>query len=175
MRTIETTGGPLMGIDRQSLSRWGGVFHSSFFAENSSFANDYEEMCGQLEGRRSTNLSTLKGTHAEAILIDLPLPTFIVEANGTSVHLIQVWSSEQGWSKSRITMIDFQNADNWGDGVSFFCGGGEFVIFDSSCSHEEIEDHFSIYLERGEYKCESCQQKRKGQANIVLIRMLKQA
>ncbi len=175
MKLIKSTGGPLMGINRQSLSQWGGVFHSSFFGNGFTFENDYEEMCRDLDRKISTNLSMLKGLRSEAFLIDLPLPTFIVEAGGTSVYLVQIWSSEQGWSESSITMDDFQTATDWRGAVEFFCGGGEFLIFDSSCSHEDIDDHFSLFLERGTYRCESIHQKRKGQAEIVLIRMLKHA
>lgn len=132
-------------------------------------------MTDQLEKRISTNLSLIKGMNAEAILIDLPLPTFIVEADGASVHLVQIWNSERGWSKSCLTMQDFYSATGWKGCVEFFCGGGEFVIFDSSCPHDDLDEHFSISLEGGAYRCESCHQKREGQAEIVLIRMIRQA
>lgn len=36
-------------------------------------------------------------------------------------------------------------------------------------------EHFSVFLEKATYRCESCDQKREGEARIVLIRMLKQA
>ena len=175
MNLLDLDGGPLLCIDRMSLSQWGGVFRSSFFGSESTSANDYEEMCKRLSRRKSENLSLVKGVNAEALLIGIPLPTLIVEADGSSVYLVQIWSSEQGWSESSLTMDDFRSAADWRGDVRFFCGGGEFVIFDSSCSHEDIENHFSIYLERGVYRCESCHQKRKGQAEIVLISMLKQA
>lgn len=175
MNLIRFDGGPLLGIDRTSLSQWGGVLHKSFFGNAVASENDYEEMCERLGQRRSTNLSLIKGAAAEAILIDIPLPTIIIEADGSSVQLVQIWSSEQGWSESSLTMDDFRDAADWRGSVEFFCGGGEFVIFDSSCPHEDIDEHFSMSLNRGTYRCESCHQKRQGQAEIVLIRMIKRA
>ena len=71
-------------------------------------------------------------------------------------------------------MDDFRSAAEWHGRVQFFCGGGEFIIFDSSCPSYEIEEHFSLFLERGTYRGEACRQKRKGQAEIVLIRVIKQ-
>ena len=175
MRTLKTTGGPLLCIDRESLLQWGGVLYSHFFGENSAFQNDYEEICDFLDRCPPSDISMVKGALSEVFIINLPLPTFIVETDDKSIHLVQIWSSERGWSRSNLTIDDFRNVTSWDETVEFSCRGGEFLIFDSSCPYDEIDDHFSVFLEKGSYRCESFYDKRKGQANIVLIRMLKQA
>lgn len=175
MKKIQSFGGPFLCIDRQSLSQWGGVFQSSFFGESSAFQNDYEEICDYLSHRPPSDISVVQGALSEAFTINISLPTFIINADGNSIYLLQIWSSEQGWSESNITVNDFQSVTDWDSTVEFSCRGGEFLIFDSSCPHDEIDEQFNVFFERGIYRCDSFYDKRKGQANIVLIRMLKQA
>lgn len=153
MKTIQSNGGPIMGLNRDHLGSWGGVDRMQFMGADPPCENDYEALGAVLSRARPVSVLRLQGVTANALLLAMPLETAVIAADGNSAYLAQVHYADPKWSFDMITRNDFERAPyNFDKIVDFTTENGEYVFFDAAWPGNEIRnDCLIVPFDAGRY------------------------
>ena len=155
MKQIQSAGGPLIGLDRDHLDLWSGVFGKKFVDRSTKFKNDYEAAGYLTDGRTfpPCTVARIDGDSASGVLIAEPDSTALLQIDADAVYIAQIECCEPGWDFSLINKEDFQKAIFRSENsVTFFCQSCQYVIFDSAYKGENCGDDCLIFnLDRGKH------------------------
>ena len=147
MHWIESTGGPLILIDRLFLSKWGGVRRSS----DLNYGSDYERACDTGDYAETISISG-----GEALILgDEPNRATIISRSSEEIIIVRWrWAPSEKAVQEHLEKLDdkhFENATN----LRIRFQGEEAIMFDSSLSGSELDDSIIVKLTPGEYLVET--------------------
>lgn len=144
MYWIESSGGPLILIERELVSSWGG----DNISENKYFASDYDRACSVDD--YAAKISIASGS--AVIIADEPCRTAIIQRSETECIVVR-WK----WALCEADIIEavskaedqaFPNAEYFT--IEF--NSGKFIIFDAVLKGDEVMERLEGNLTPGIYK-----------------------
>lgn len=174
MKTIQSEGGPLIGIDRTHLHRWTGIDGKEFIGEASPFATDYEAICS-LTDHEPRCIFELKDMIASGFLIVEPWETAILDIDQNAIYIAQIICGEPDWTFDQITIEYFENAITHEDeNFTFFTQSCSYILFDSAYPGKDIDNNYlSFDLDSGEYLMSSGFHESDDGTELTLIKIRK--
>lgn len=146
---IDSTGGPLVLMAKDTVRTWLGVLGSSSAVSDSR--SDYEIACSV-----DDYVGLIFSNEAPVIVLDQePLLTTWC-SNGASEGIIVrcVWADDLQRAEAAFSRFDSLATWERSDVVADF-PSGELVLFDSSASGRELDDKIEVKLEPGRYMIET--------------------
>ena len=177
MKTIQSEGGPLIGIDCTHLHRWTGIEGKGFIGEASPFATDYDAICSLLDERIHDPccIFKLKGIIASGFLIVEPWETAILDIDQSAIYIAQIICGDQNWTFDSVKKEYFDDAIyDEDDSFTFFSLSCKYMLFDSSYSGQKVGDDFLYFdLDSGKYSISSEIHESDDGTKLILVKITK--
>ena len=149
MKMVESLGGPLIGLGRNSINCWAGTD-----GDDAPVVSDYEAACNLTDGRsqRPCHVTKIVRNEIEALLITSPLETYLLPAKNVLACICQVIYGEPDWMPSMIDIDEVISSSLQPDeSITFTSTSCEYVLFDAAYAGSEIGDNFlSFGIPKGE-------------------------
>lgn len=177
MKTIQSAGGPLIGLDREHLQRWSGVIGKNFLSKDTCFTTDYEA-AGSLTNSKDAPpcaVALLNGERNFGILISMPFETAVIEISGQSTYIAQVKYSNADWRFDEKLFEYFRKADFLlKDSVNFSCQMGIYVLFDAAYASQNVGDDFLQFrMDAGNHVLSAAEYTPDGDTGLILYKIQK--
>ena len=176
MKSIVSGGGPLIAMRSTDIPLWGGVDRLNIFRNRSSRENDYEALCDIGANNPYQVTDVAAGSDFDILMLPMPLRTFIVDAGFDHIYIVQIETSEEGWSDHDLRASDFEAVTEWKDPIRIAIGDGPIVLFDSADVASDLRDYEVLFahLNEGTFLCEWSGQLWPGRARMNFIRLMEQ-
>ncbi len=173
MKTIQTAGGPLIGLDQDVAHRWCGNFGSGFVGENGIYSSDYDAAGAVSTKVPPVDVGTVRGEDYNGLLISMPFRTAIVGIEDGSVYIAQVENANMDWSFSKLGLNDFlcQNSKGYSE-VKFESPACTYILFDAAYAYEEVgDDCLKFPLREGRFVFSACHYNPDPETSLILYRI----
>lgn len=151
MKVAKSDGGPFIVLALNLKHRWSGIAGKRFIGERSPFPNDYEAAGSVVLRKPPRDIAKLSSEWGDALFLNMPFETTIVEADGRSASIAQVHYADEDWSFSRLSRADFEGV-RYDEHIPFSSDGSGLVIFDAAYPAEDVGDDFvSFELPPGDH------------------------
>jgi len=143
MHWIESSGGPLILIEKQFLDEWGGVETSS----DKNYTSDYDRACDTDE---YADVMSIPSGYA-VVLGDEPDRTTIkIQSEKEATIVRWRWAPSENVIQEVLNKLKLSIFDN-AEILRFCISGADIILFDSSFQGDETFDSLEATLKPGEY------------------------
>lgn len=165
---LNSTGGPLILLERSLLPSWGGNLEMSELQaeDNDAQITDYDRACSVEDYVGLIGV----GSGQALVLGDEPMQTaWLSEQSNTGILVRWHWATNEDSVDEALSSIP---SNIWEpNDVNLYLPHGDLILFDSSCRFDEIDSSISIRLETGTYNVHTAQYQPNENVSLLLHRL----
>jgi len=163
LQWIESTGGPLLLIEKNLLPAWCG-----YRFKEEGVLTDYERACKVLDYVGKVRIDDGYGL----VLGEEPFATTWYQPNSPGIGLIVRWVCAENETAVINALYNLPDVPWEQTGVSLDLTTGDLILFDSSLPGTDIDDWLNLTVPRGSYSVETLHFQPDKQTSLILHRLL---
>lgn len=159
---IESTGGPLLLLERELLPYWHGIL------ENGVTGTDYDRAC-----RIADYVGAIEvGPGVGLILGEEPFSTTWWQSEDLLNSFLVRWVCAEDEAKVRAVLSSLSSGNQWQPTDVRILVDSELILFDSSCPGTDIDDYLTIKIAAGRYTVETLYYSPNDELSLILHRFV---